>query len=300
MFCRNCGIKLPDGVKFCINCGTPVVVPDAPASESPQTQAQAPDPAPAQPAAEKKMQLPTQYRFLNVMGYGDDPYPFVYPSIDLNGNVIWEKADKNIGMPLKSKVTVLYELKKGADKYQTIFRLSDVKVDVYITDARVVLICDQYDKGGTWRGGLSAIALNAIERGVARARTSGKTLVGHIRYEWVKHIMYKRKSGFLSDESILIVYPDRAGNYWQIQMDFPKDVNSASIANDIMHRAATLRTKFDLNGKIPESSLEFYREHSKSDVLISTTTDKNGYSKIMFPEAVLAPGGEGQNPDWKL
>ena len=59
MFCKNCGQEIPEGVKFCGNCGTPVAVqaPEpqpAPAQQpqyqaAPQPQYQAPQPQYQQP-----------------------------------------------------------------------------------------------------------------------------------------------------------------------------------------------------------------------------------------------------------
>ena len=46
MFCKNCGQEIPEGVKFCGNCGTPVAV-------------QAPEPQPA-PAQQPQYQAPQQ------------------------------------------------------------------------------------------------------------------------------------------------------------------------------------------------------------------------------------------------
>lgn len=39
MFCRNCGKQLPDGAKFCGNCGTPVAAPAAPWAPGPGPEA---------------------------------------------------------------------------------------------------------------------------------------------------------------------------------------------------------------------------------------------------------------------
>ena len=53
MFCKNCGTKIEEGLKFCPNCGTPVA---APAQQTPPPQQQTPPPQqgyyqqPAQPA----------------------------------------------------------------------------------------------------------------------------------------------------------------------------------------------------------------------------------------------------------
>ena len=36
---------------------------------------------------------------------------------------------------------------------QTVFKLSGVKIDVFVTDARVAFACSKYDKGGGWVAG---------------------------------------------------------------------------------------------------------------------------------------------------
>ena len=57
MFCKNCGTKIEEGLKFCPNCGTQVQAPAAaPAQQTPPPQQQTPPPQqgyyqqPAQPA----------------------------------------------------------------------------------------------------------------------------------------------------------------------------------------------------------------------------------------------------------
>ena len=136
------------------------------------------------------------------MEYGDYGWPYVYPGIDEAGRIIEEDSDHGLGMVMAKSIEVA-RLAKNEDKYRTVMRVSDIKMEVYVSDARIIFLCDQYSKGGTWSGGLTAIALTAIERGVAKARTRGKTMAGHIRYEWIKHIMYIRKSGLLSSEALV-------------------------------------------------------------------------------------------------
>ena len=62
MFCEKCGSKMPDGVRFCVNCGAPMAIPNA--APQPQTPAQPQaDPqaqAPVQPQANPQAQAPIQ------------------------------------------------------------------------------------------------------------------------------------------------------------------------------------------------------------------------------------------------
>ena len=244
----------------------------------------APQPAPAaDTTASTSRDLPTSYCAVNIMEYGDYGWPYVYPGIDEEGRIIEEDADHGLGMVMAKSIEVA-RLAKNEDKYKTVL---------------IIYLCDQYSKGGTWRGGLTAIALTAIERGVAKARTRGKTMAGHIRYEWIKHIMYIRKSGLLTNESLRIVYSDRSGDTWRVEVSFGKDVDSSIIANDIMHRAAFLRTTLNNDdGVVPESSMQFYREHAQADAVIEHNPAKNTFSVISFPESFKAPVGENRNPEW--
>lgn len=38
MFCRNCGKEIPNGFRFCAECGTPIENASAPATETPEAE----------------------------------------------------------------------------------------------------------------------------------------------------------------------------------------------------------------------------------------------------------------------
>lgn len=64
MFCQKCGSQVPEGSKFCINCGAPVEIP-APAAPAVPEPAQAPAPEPVQvpvqePVAPQVPEAPAQ------------------------------------------------------------------------------------------------------------------------------------------------------------------------------------------------------------------------------------------------
>ena len=279
--------------------------PQAELKAAPQPELKAepqPAPQPAAPVADStavtKKEVPNSYCAINIMEYGDYGWPYVYPGIDEEGRVIEEEPDHGLGMVMTKNIEVA-RMAHNEDKYRTVMRVTDIKLEVYVTDARIIYLCDQYNKGGTWSGGLTAIALTAIERGIAKARTRGKTMAGHIRYEWIKHIMYIRKSGMLSNESLRIIYSDRSGDYWRVEVDFGKNIDSSIIANDIMHRAAFLRANLNNDdGVIPETSMQFYREHAQANAVIEHNPTKNTFSIVSFPESFKAPVGEGRNPAW--
>ena len=311
MFCSKCGTKLDEGMRFCPKCGTPAAAPAAAAASpdpgqtpaSPQTPAPALQPsaeAPAEAPKASRRELPVNYRAVNIMEYGSNGWPFVYPDVDENGRIPAQAADHGIGAPVIARAITIKKKPKGAESYQQDLRARDIVLELYVTDARLILVCDKYDKGGTWYGGLTALALTAVERGVASARTKGKTLAGHVRYEWLKQIMYYRKSGILSDEQMRIVYKDRAGTQWQIDLVLDKHVDSSLVANDIMHRAAALRRAMgDDEGTIKPENMDWYTQHAHPSAKIQHVDQKDTYSSVTFPQNYLAPYGEGLNPEWR-
>ena len=320
MFCVHCGTKLEDHMKFCPKCGAaasapaaapmnqagtaPSPVANAETAEETKPAVNAQPPVQQQIPEEAKMHseraLPTDYRAVNVMEYGSHGWSYVYPNIDQNGRILADAADHGIGTPVIVKTITVKRLPKGAKSYEQSIRAQDIYMEMYVTDARVIFLCDKYDKGGSWYGGLTALALNAVERGVASARTKGKTLAGHIRYEWLKYVMYVRKTGVLSDEQMRFVYKDRAGTAWQIDVVLDKHVDSSIVANDIMHRAAALRKAMrDDDDVITQESRDFYTQHAHPAAKIQHVEEKNTFSSVQFPQNYLAPAGEGLNPEWR-
>ena len=311
MFCAHCGMRLEDGMRFCPKCGTqvsaaapaaaPAVAPTAAPTAAPQEQ-QLPEAQqiPEEAKMHSERELPTGYRAVNVMEYGSHGWSYVYPNIDENGRILADAADHGIGTPVTVKTITVKKLPKGAKSYEQSIRAQDIYMELYVTDARIIFLCDKYDKGGSWYGGLTALALNAVERGVASARTKGKTLAGHIRYEWLKYVMYVRKTGVLSDEQMRFVYKDRAGTSWQIDVVLDKRVDSSMVANDIMHRAAALRKAMrDEDGVITQESRDFFAQHAHPAAKIQHVDKKDTFSSVQFPQNYLAPAGEGLNPEWR-
>ena len=78
----------------------------------------------------------------------------------------------------------------------TVFRCTNVRISLFITDARVALACSKYDKGGGWIGSPTAmLMLNAASKGLAAVRRHGKMMVGQARYPWIKAVGSTARSG---------------------------------------------------------------------------------------------------------
>ena len=121
----------------------------------------------------------------------------------------------------------------------------DIRVEVWITDARVALACSTYDKGGTWYGGVTALALTAGERAVAAVRRRGKMLVGQVRYPWISRVGSTAKFGWLTDERVILRFKDPDGDVWELYLTLPKRSDAAELAAEVARRAAAYRLSSD-------------------------------------------------------
>lgn len=102
-----------------------------------------------------------------------------------------EPADGDTRLEFESRsVSVAQRTAAGWTELRT-FR--DLKFGVVITDARIVVHCEKWSKGGGWRGfgvgGLAfAAAANAVSHARAAHRRKGKLLVAQIRYPWLTQV----------------------------------------------------------------------------------------------------------------
>jgi len=172
----------------------------------------------------------------------------LYPLPDeQKGSVRMEQWD---GEPLRltGSALVIQELRSG--KWRTLQRLRDVKLDLLITDSRLVVSCSKFDKGGGWigfggGGVVLALAANGVSKARAAHRRHGKLLVGHVRYPWLRCVGYKPKAGWGSSEEIRlgVVARSRDGERQELFLNIalPKNVDSAAVARAVVMRAAAYR-----------------------------------------------------------
>lgn len=135
---------------------------------------------------------------------------------------------------------------------KTLAKLREVKIDIYITDGRLALACEKYDKGGGWvgfggAGALVAVTANAVSKARAASRSRGKVLVGHIRYPWLKSVGASSKSGFGSTEAIRLEYSEKRASATvrkMIELTLPKNIDATLVAQEIAKRAAAYRLSY--------------------------------------------------------
>ena len=126
-------------------------------------------------------------------------------------------------------------------------RLNKIRADVVVTDARVAIACSKYDKGGGWHGTsiIGVPVANAASKIRAASRRRGKTLVGHTRYSWLKAVGYQPASASATnDEMIRLEVATKEGSSVRrlfLDLYLPRNVDSASAAQEIVHRTARFR-----------------------------------------------------------
>lgn len=123
----------------------------------------------------------------------------------------------------------------------------NVKIDPYVTDARVALACRKYDKGSRWVG-YNALWLNAASRVLAAVRRHGKVLVGQVRYPWLVAVGFTAKTGWLSEERLRLQVIDKdadAGKLVLVDLTLPKGMDAGLLAQQVVQRAARYRLAHD-------------------------------------------------------
>jgi len=124
-----------------------------------------------------------------------------------------------------------------------------LKWDVLITDTRVIVYCEKFDKGGGWGGwGLGGLAIAATANAVSKARAAhrrkGKYLVAQVRYAWLEHVLASPKQGWSSHETLRLrvnAEPSGANRMIMLELDLPKQIDANSVAHKIATRAARYR-----------------------------------------------------------
>lgn len=158
-------------------------------------------------------------------------------------------------VPGEGKNTVLLEPRDGSSIQplnataltfkvgdRTMLSVRKVRVDLFITDARLALACSRYDKGGGWVGGATGmIVFNSVSKARAALRSRGKVLAGQIRYPWLQWVVSSPKTGWTSEETLVMQCASEDGTNLRLTLTLPKNIEAARVAAEIADRAARYR-----------------------------------------------------------
>ena len=148
------------------------------------------------------------YEFFQVIDASHDD-PTLYPPLSGPQDAMpfeWEQGDGANPHGFVSKTVDIMQY-TGAG-WSKIRGLRELDFHVVITEARVVVYCEKFTKGGGWRGfGVGGVAFalvaNAVSHARAAARRKGKIFIGQVRYAWLRQVS---------------VLTDKKGRIWGIRL----------------------------------------------------------------------------------
>ena len=160
---------------------------------------------------------------------------FPIPGTQKN-TVVFEPRD---GDSIQSLTAKALEFKVGN---RTMLRVRKVRIDFFITDARLAVACSKFDKGGGWVGGATAmVVFNTVSKARAKLRSRGKMLAGQVRYPWLRWVASTPKTGFSSEETLILHCVAEDGTAMTLTLTLPKNVEASRVAAEIADRAARYR-----------------------------------------------------------
>jgi hypothetical protein len=129
-------------------------------------------------------------------------------------------------------------------------RFLRIRARVYLTDARLAVICTRYDKGGGWVGDpINMAVFNTASKIRAAVRSNSKVLVGQARYPWMARVGSTAKIGLNSEERLVIDASQNATDPLRLVLGLSADVSASELAAEVVRRAAAyrLRSEADLD-----------------------------------------------------
>jgi hypothetical protein len=177
----------------------------------------------------------------------DDGAVWPVPSGDQDGWLVeLEEWDGDRASMRWMSVTGVLEQEVLPGGAKTMNRLAKVNGFAYITDARLIVAVEKFDKGSTYVGfgGVGAaagLAATGISKALAARRRKDKILVGHVRWQWVKAVAAQpgNRSG-----TIRMVYETKSGSQahlYRLDLTVPGSAPALQVAKDCVQRAAAWR-----------------------------------------------------------
>ena len=283
--CQNCGAELSAEAKFCPKCGTP-----APVQEEKKP--------------EKKANVLRQSPPVFITEIGEPLDPFIHALIDDNKNLVAEPQDHSITEVQLAGLTADAR-KNGQQKYGRVMS-STANHDnyLYVTDSRIAFINRKYNKqeAGGWIGfgSLTAYAvaslINAGGKAVKAAQRKDKALTGHIRYEWIQTVAYRRKQKMLEHDTVRILYMDLEKTLWNITLELTKDTDPELLAKDLLRRVAAYRGAMSDIADNSEKMNAFIETWRNGAGVIPPAADPAKYSFVSGTEFYYASKGREFRP----
>lgn len=169
-----------------------------------------------------------------------EPVSFAYPSITEDLTLAWDVLDGHINGPFYATRADVQILDPSRNEFRQLAEIKDVRIECYMSEARLAMMCRKYDKGGGWVGGPGALVLNAGSKIIAANRRRGKALAGHLRYPWLSKVLFHNRQGFLDSEILRLIYHSEGATMY-LELTLDSSFNSGAIAYEIVQRTLSYR-----------------------------------------------------------
>ncbi len=233
------------------------------------------------------------YNMMFQRPFNDHEKPFVYVETDITGNIVPESLDRSLNYRVTFNTLEVKCRKKGDSKYTLYILLRDDKLDLFITDSRVIIKKQSMKDNLRFDGSLTNLAIDGIFKAVHDRKVQGQNLLGHIRYEWLKEVMYYQKKGWTEYDMIRLTYYDTDDALWMVTLSFSSSTDVKSLANEILHRAC--RYKDRMTDEKQEKLKDFIRKYWRADIPVASAPKQ--FSCVAFPIVYCAPGGAKFRPE---
>jgi hypothetical protein len=169
------------------------------------------------------------------------------PSADPDGWFIQrESYDGPSPVLLRIDGLVEQEIVAGGAKVLTRLRANGT---LYITDSRIAVAVEKFDKGNRYVGIGAGAAVAAVAMGVSAARAAhrrkGRILVGQVRYQGLKFVAASPRGGAAAEIRVGCEVKTTGGTRtYRLDISLANRVNPVEAAQDIVRRAARYRLSY--------------------------------------------------------
>lgn len=207
------------------------------------------------------------YQFLDLVGFDETHGDLRYPQIlsDPHAQFVHEIGDGSEFRRFAVSALCIAPLKSRT----ALLSMTEVDLDCWLTDARLVVIDRRWAHTGVRVGGgtrfVAATARAANEPGTTRPEREQAAAM-HLRLPWLTHVGAQCRVRWLSDEVVrLVVKVD--GEHYRVDLTLPGVSSAAQIANDILQRTIRLWTSWTL----PDGAALGFEERVKFEALSRRT-----------------------------
>jgi hypothetical protein len=211
------------------------------------------------------------FRVLTVRSAGMTAQPALYPLLGpKQGEVIaWEPEDES-----KALITRLYrasgvtvsQVVNGAER--PILSLRRLKINVYVTAGRLALACERYKTADALEVTGTGTGLSA--KGVTSARTNrrmqGSTIVGHIRYPWMRSISPRPRNWRFGRDMLIIEFALSEQIPMLLRLDLKSPASGRGTAQgNILDSPPAWRTPEAMAAEICKRVVKYWETHTDPD-----------------------------------